>query len=304
MNRAGLLSVAALACMACSLLEFSDPTLAGGADSGSAGTGGATGGTAGTTGGTAGTGGAAGVAGTAGSGGTGGQLPISQDIMLWLDANDLGAGTGIGEWPDRSLIEPYPVQGALAQQPVRIDDNGRPGALFDGIDDHLRLRTGFSDFTRGLTFFAVVRFDSLAASGGCAQLLQLSTGIEMNDISFQDDGDGKFLLEVQDVVLPTPPSTLSIGDRVLLAARVTPNPTVSAEISMNNTPITARNDQFIPALASRDQNYLGDGLYTSCGSFHGIVHEILLYGRALDPGETSLVNAYLQQKWSCCGLGP
>jgi hypothetical protein len=324
MTRAVLVGFVVLTCGACGLTDFDEPKLAGG-DPGSGGT--ANGGTSSggtiTRGGagTAGvnslaTGGAPPQGGAGARGGAGGiqggasGMPPTDGLLLWLDANDVqgSPGDGVREWPDRTLQQPYPVEGALAQQPVLVDDGGYRGVAFDGVDDYLRLRNGFADFTAGLTYFAVLRFDSLVADGSCQPLVQLSNGvangIEHDDISIQDDGAGVFFLEVLDSYLPSQTAALGIGTRMVLGVRIDPTAPVSAELYRDNSTLTGVIGNYIPALTPRTQNYLGSGLYAGCTTFHGVMFEVLLYAHALAPVEVNQVDAYLQQKWECCGLGP
>jgi hypothetical protein len=325
--RRAVLVCAALTCGACGLTNFDEPKLASGGSGGTSTGGTSAGGTV--SGGSAGMGGVRsfvtggappqGGVSTRGSSGAGiggdnpggaAGMPPTDGLLLWLDANDVQGvpGDGVSEWPDRTLLQPYPVEGALAQQPIVVDDGGRRGVAFDGVDDSLRLRNGFADFRAGMTYFAVVRFDSLAAEGSCQPLIQFSNGVsgtvENDDLSIQDDGSGTFFLEVLETYLPSSPSALDIDTRMLLGVRIDPSDPVSAELYRDNVTLTGLIGTYIPRVIPRTQNYLGRGLYTDCTTFHGVMYEVLLYGRSLAPVEVNHVNAYLQQKWQCCGLGP
>jgi hypothetical protein len=271
----------------------------GGSTSGAAGA--DDGGTAGTRGGTAGaaTGGASGEGGSAGTGPT---LPVMQGLTLWLDAASLTDEDGpLTTWPNRATSgESDATQPVEAERPELTTIGTRRGVSFDGTR-FMVFESGFSNFNAGLSFFTVTRF---VPRVGCDELLQFSTGLEMNDISFQADIDeldapGVFLFEVFNESTSTSAGLLGGADPQLISVVATPPD--DAKIFLNDIVAGGEtNTGFLPVNVSRTRNFLGSGLYASCDPFRGVVFELLLYNRALTPEDRALVSAYLQEKWNCC----
>ncbi len=310
---------------ACSILAPSDDELSGGGKAGSGGSGGtgaggtgasganggsggsgAIGGNAGATsgGGVSGTGGASGASGggpggASGSGGTGAtgggtSIPLS-DLELWLDATQglPAPGMAVTTWPDQSGSSHNAVQPSASARPVAVTVGGQSAVSFDGTDDFLSLPAGFSDYTKGLTAFAVFRLDAVSF---CPPIFQLSNGEEVDDISLQiennampyyevyDDGIGGGFITTSEQTMLTVVHNASLG---------------SAGIFINGLGV-AQKTVPLPSSGLRSFNAVGKGFYASCNTFPGLMYEILLYSRTLSPVEVTQVQQYLAQKWGCC----
>ncbi len=57
----------------------------------------------------------------------------------------------------------------------------------------------------------------------------------------------------------------------------------------------------VPVDEARNQNFVGRTLYQNCPTWAGEIAELIFYARALEPSERQSVEAYLEQKWGCCG---
>jgi hypothetical protein len=53
----------------------------------------------------------------------------------------------------------------------------------------------------------------------------------------------------------------------------------------------------LPRTVERGQCFVGKTLYTGSVPFNGTLHELLIYARALSPGETQGVELALKQRW-------
>jgi hypothetical protein len=265
---------------------------AGAAGAGDGGAGSSQGGTAGTP-----------AGGTGGDGGTSGQGPtlrVTQGLRLWLDAASLAGAGPISTWPNRAAGESDATQPLSTRRPILGTVDSHPGVTFDG-NRWMTFGEGFEDFSAGLTFFLVARFD---APGICTEIFQVSNGQEVDDISVQSDvmlsDPGVLLFEVSNANVGTDPGVL--GGTNLMLATIVVGPPEDASISIDG--ITARSGEdplFVPATVSRSQNFLGSGLYLNCDPFQGVIFELLLYNRTLSTEDTALVNGYLEEKWNCCG---
>jgi hypothetical protein len=97
------------------------------------------------------------------------------------------------------------------------------------------------------------------------------------------------------------------GPRVLdttipMLATIVVRPPESAFLFLDTLQGAMQTDPlFVPDSIGRIENYLGSGLYDNCDPFEGVIFELLLYNRGLSEEDVALVNAYLQQKWECCG---
>ncbi len=268
-----------------------------GASSGAAGAG--DGGTAGVgEGGTSGT--PTGGTGGSGGGGSGPTEPVMTGLKLWLDAASLPTEGALATWPNRATAgEPDATQPSPVIRPEVATFAGRRGVSFDGTQ-WMNFAEGFSDFSGGLTFFLVARFD---APGVCTEIFQVSNGQEIDDISVQSDvavtDPGVLLFEVYNTNVETGPGVLGGTDPML--ASIVVRPPEAASIFINTVPGGMKSDPFfVPATIPRTYNFLGSGLYMNCDPFEGVIFELLLYNRGLSQGDVALTNAYLQQKWECC----
>jgi hypothetical protein len=236
-----------------------------------------------------------------GGGGAGPTLPVTADLRLWLDAASLTSTGPLATWPNRAENgESDATQPELAQRPVLATVDARPGVTFDGTQ-WMTFAEGFENFSAGLTLFVVARFDD---PGFCKEILQVSNGVEIDDISFQThmvvNAPGALLFEVEDPILFTGPGIIGGPNPALATVIVTP-PDSTAILVDTIAAATKTDPLLVPETVARTQNFLGSGLYLNCDPFKGVMHELLFYDRGLTPADVALVNAYLQQKWQCCG---
>lgn len=302
-----LLLALALCFAACAGEEFTQEASgagAGGATGGASGSAGAPSGGVGASGASGGiggkpSGGAGGVAGAA-AGGTGGGAPVPlQGLVLWLDA-EVGVGlvgSNVDVWKDQSGAGHDAAQSTAAARPVLKPKaiNGRPAVEFDGSDDELRLPTGFDSFNQGLSFFAVV--DSYE-SGSCPPVLQLSNGIEIDDISFQRQDAAQWQYEVANEWSIGSTNLFPIQKDVLVGVVHEPSGSVTLWGGMAGSMSEVGPNMARPKTVPRSQNSIGGGLYVGCSRHKGLIGEILLYNRSVTDAERPQIFAYLTTKWA------
>jgi hypothetical protein len=265
----------------------------GGASMGGASIGGATlGGRAGATSGGAGAGGRGGLGG-------GGNEPVSTDHLVYWFSADVGvtqSGGVVSRWSDRSPNAADAAQLTNATRPVlaTLGATQLPAIRFDGVDDYLGLPPLTASFTQGVTFFAVAR---AVASPMCMSLMQLSNGSEIDDVSF-DWHEGALQYEVFNEYLIGQDDAFGVGESRLLGVTEATAGNVTLWVNGLSTGV----GQFeLPATVARNQTFIARSLYLNCPTFGGEIAEILLYARALPEDERRTVEAYLQNKWLCCG---
>jgi len=220
-------------------------------------------------------------------------------LLLWL-AGDRGVHLvdgAIDRWADQSGNGMDALKSIANERPKPTPTlAGRPNAvLFDGVDDDLSLGAGFADFAAGVTIFAIA---NQSADSDCSSIIQLSNGSEVDDVDF-----GRFrassTYEVLDGTVTGVSGAFAIGQDVLLD--VVHRPDLTVDIRINGEFSNGSQHVALPAPLSRSKNFIGRSLYSECSPFAGKIAEILLYARALSNTEVLQVEAYLRQKWGCCG---
>ncbi len=235
--------------------------------------------------------------GAGGDGGQGGQLAAipTDGLLLWFDS-DQGLTVedgGVVSWRDISGNNLGAGQAQAGSRPTLGAIAGRPALSFDGVDDSLNLAVIDADLSTGLSLFAVVQRDDIVLD--CQPVLQLSNGEEVDDVSFQLTSEAGLLYEIDGSYL-TAPSSVSADTPTLLGFHHEPP---NAEIRVDGVGFAFGPFVEVPAIV-RGLNLIGDGLYSGCSAWSGLIGEILLYARPLTPEEITEVQTYLQTKWSCC----
>jgi hypothetical protein len=220
--------------------------------------------------------------------------PVTQGLLLWL-RGDLGitAASGtVSSWADQSGNHLDARQPDPLGQPMwtTVGLSGRPAVVFNA-DNFLSLPGGFTDFSRGISIFAVAAITDAAS---CVDIVHLSNGPEIDDIAFGRH-DGRVLYEVLDGVLHG--DVFPLGRAKLMSVVHGADGSVSLRLD-GAGPSTGTFD--LPSTAIRTSNVIGRSLYADCGSVHGGIAEVLVYRRALDDSERGMVEGYLQTRWDCC----
>ncbi len=232
-----------------------------------------------------------------GEGGEPGEVapPVpTEGLLLWLRA-DRGVKQVEGrvvEWEDGSSSGNDALQTADNAQPAFVTEafGGRPAVAF-GENQFMRLPAGFSDFSKGLSAFAVGSFEEMTT---CTAVFHLGNGPEVDDIEL-GQWMGDYLYEVGEQY---PVSDLFAFDTPALMALVH-RPTTSVEMRWNQD-LAANPTVPLPAAVERADNVLGKSLYPDCSSMNGKLAELILYDRAVSDQELVAIEDYLQQRYACC----
>ncbi|HEY4106748.1 MAG TPA: hypothetical protein VGM44_22765 [Polyangiaceae bacterium] len=234
------------------------------------------------------------IGGNGGMGGVTNSSPVpTLGLSLWLRA-DQGVtqkNNLVQEWLDQSGQHMDAIQSAANVQPTFKNDglNGKPALDFDGMADFMKLPAGFADFSQGLSMFIVAN----ATDGSCASMLEMSNGSEVQDISL-GLYQAAWQYEVEDddaaggVIDPMNP-------RPALIAAIQ---SASGDVELRQNSNLIDQEQFTAAeVVLRQDNFIGQTLYASCGYFRGQISEILVYDRAVTDKEVLAIEGYLEDRW-------
>ncbi len=285
-------------------------------------------------GGSNGVGGAEGAGGAGGAGGTGnvvceeGFLDRNRDaadgceykatiptpgLALWLsadfDVHEAPAG-GVERWLDQSSRRNDFGQNFPNNRPSLLPTglNGNPAVFFGGDGSGDRLQSApflfVGNFSAGFTFSGVVRRDApgnrdtiidMVVSGGehDGKNIYMSQRNELNDMWFGSE--------------PFPVSNVTVSDAGLYTEGVAHLVTIvvaPGKLRFRFDGVEAATvEETIPILPPSEQlsAMLGANIAEQTETFHaGLMAELIIYERALDDGELSLVEQTLQDKWECC----
>lgn len=296
-----------------SVMAGGSPDKAGSESGGSAGTGGIGGGggrPGGGSGGQADNAGAGALAGSGvggvptvgGVGGSGGmplnELPVpALGLELWFDAQHgiTQADGGVSLWKDRSPFARDANQGTASLRPTLVAQglNGKPSVVFDGTDDYLDVPTLTGNFSAGIAIFLVGQTES---SDHCMAYFEMCNGTEVDDVHL-GFWEARYLYEVADPYLSVQMGQVLATPELLVAVQEP-----SEDVKFRRNGVLVGDSKFaLPVVKPRQRVYLGKTEYGGCTTLSGRISEMLLYSRAVSAEEQQQVEAYLQQKWACCG---
>lgn len=226
--------------------------------------------------------------------------PPTEQLLYWFSA-DVGTTVedgGITAWKNRAGNGMNAVQEQASMQPKLTQATLVPVPLlsFDGVDDHLELPELDANFEAGLSVFVVA---VASATNTCAAFIELSNGIEIDDIHLGAHGNTA-LYEIYQTVLQSEEGSFPIADMRLIEAHHGPSldqPPVELRINAGQAGSTV---MLLPATVPRSWNYLGRTLYETCATFSGELAELLLYSRKVTFDERTAIELYLREKWQCC----
>jgi hypothetical protein len=218
----------------------------------------------------------------------------------------------VSRWEDRSGSGRHLTQATLSKRPAFITNvlNGKPGILFDGVDDFLSMLTGLNIFQNvsGATMFAVIKTGTLSTSSQI--LIQASNGLVAENVRAalvvagsstpkairvagrRLDSDSSVTVE-DSTGLSDNTGYVATGilDYANSNAYVYRNGTLGGSSTSFQTDGNTSNTASIGAAIGA--NPLGASPLIS-----SYILEIVIYNRALSAGERSRIEKYLGRKYS------
>jgi concanavalin A-like lectin/glucanase superfamily protein len=234
-----------------------------------------------------------------------GVLPTDGRLLL-LSADELAYlldnGDVVTQWTD-AFGSPLSAFVEESNAPTFVADaiSGHAAVRFDGQADHLRLATGFADFTAGMSLFVVARPSALQAG---AKLVLLGNGAGQANLALGRHGDSAALQYFTTnssghYAWFATDNALSVQEAALYAVVQeggAVDSQVAATVSKNGA-VMGSNAVYVPPVEGRGSNYIGKSYWASDGYFQGDIAEIILYNRALPVDEQAAVRAYLAAKY-------
>jgi hypothetical protein len=232
------------------------------------------------------------------------------DLLLWLEADEgiTEAGGYVSEWADQSAQGNDASQPDPASQPQAVPAaiNGLPAVRFDGTASFLNLPAGFSDFTKGLSAFIVVR-PMQSSPPHAARFFDFapSYGSLSDSILFVRYGsyDDQLFYQTYSAGTPGPEVTVSSGvtndtwQRLgVVAQGGSALSETKATLYRDGAPIVT-GAVYVPSLSTRGSCLLGRSNYASDSLLHADVAEVILFARAVTEPERQGIDAYLSSKW-------
>jgi hypothetical protein len=215
-------------------------------------------------------------------------------LSLWFmgDRGITANGALVSGWADQSPARQDATQTTESLMPKQVASGGMTLIEFDGMDDGLRLPTGFANFSAGTSFFAIVE---ALASTRCEGILSLSNGDDTDDIEYERDSQQALYYEVLAEWVQGSLAAFEANRRLLLTVIQAPDGSVDARL---NRVRSGSGKIGLPAAVTRTQNYVGKNTYDECPtSFTGRIGELLFYGRGVSAAERDRVESYLVEKW-------
>jgi fibronectin type 3 domain-containing protein len=211
-------------------------------------------------------------------------LNDSEPVLLWNDASSGQMATAAAEH---------------APSYVAVSAGGRPAVRFDGSSDYLKLDSGFSDFTSGLSIFVVGRFNS-ETSG--SKLLVLGNGASNDNISVGRAGGSSGLQYVtfngEAATWLDAPVGIQTGAAELyeIVQQGGAAGSQSQGRIYKNGSEEGASSFFVPNVVTRSDNYIGWSVWGD-ELFAGEISEVIVYNRALTEAERLQVEVYLEEKY-------
>jgi hypothetical protein len=225
--------------------------------------------------------------------------PIPQEgLELWFRV-DHGVMTeddgAVAEWQDGSPHLRHALQTAVNYRPrlqaAALGD--KPGILFDGEDDYLKLPTLDADLSSGLSIFLVMQKEG---EDYCAGYFEASNASEVDDVHL-GEWNNSLNFEVEQQYLNDTSFPL-LHDLPQIAVAVQ-RPNQEVQVRSNSQGVGEGPINLPPQVMMRGEVFIGNTLY-DCPTFRGRMGELLLYSRAVSDEELLEIESYLQQKWGCC----
>jgi len=222
-------------------------------------------------------------------------------LSLWLNAGTASvSGTVVTGWTDQSpaALVATPYSSGTPPQLITDPKTGQPAVSFDGSSDYFQLPAGFSNFSSGLTSFAVFNPSSTANWGrmydignGAASdnlvLAQYGTNFTMAALNVS----GSTFNEIpgsNELALNTPQEYTTLQDGA-----------TSLKLFQNGNLVGQNNSILALNNLTRSSNYIGKSNWTANPDalYQGNISEILIYNRPLSSIEQQEVEVYLANKY-------
>lgn len=230
----------------------------------------------------------------------------NNDLLVWL-RSDIGvadSSSSVNLWADLSGTANDASQTISAHQPTNVDDvvNGYSAVNFGASGQFLQFPSGFSDFSQGATFIAVVK-PSVLASGSV--ILDLGNGSASDNLGMKESstagGLQSFVYNGSTASGVTAVNALSAGQFQVIS---------SVYDGINTATIFTNGVQQAQSTAMSTSNNLARAANFLCQAggggdyFQGQICELFIYKKALSLSQRSIAEAYLLGKYQILNQVP
>jgi hypothetical protein len=231
--------------------------------------------------------------------------PVLSDLLVYLDAGNPESYSGVPEngllfHYDPSNSNSYPGSGtALTDLSSYGNEATLEGGVtfssdiftLDGTDDYIDLPSGFSDFSNGLSFFAVANF---GVASDWERLFDFGNGASSNNILFARQGTTDDLVfEIYNG--STSRGLASVTNGVLNSTLAFYGVTIdgtSCRIYRNGALLSTISYPYLPNDISRTNNYIGRSNWSADNYFETQIGPIGMYNRVLSNAEMNSIYNY------------
>jgi hypothetical protein len=225
----------------------------------------------------------------------------TERMVLWLKADagvTLDGSGNVSQWNDQSGYGRHATQSASGQRPgfIANDQGGNDAVLFTGSSRHLRLPSGYADFSNGVSIIAVGKATSVANFG---RLISFSTGQGLDPIEFGRFGENPELFTLLDNGSTGTLTSSSTGaappDALYHTFTTTYDPSRSEiDFSLDGA-VTTSSLSISVENKLRTMNYIGASAW---GDYWlGSIAELIVYDSAISQAERDKVELYLAEKY-------
>ena len=233
-------------------------------------------------------------------------------LALWLDAADPGTllsdvgtlatpGTAVRQWSDKGPNGTPATQAATAPRPVYTTVGGLPAVQFDGVDDALTVAApGLLAGAPGATAFLVLR--SAAVPSGYVRPLLIgtpsgTTGFSVNRAATDLPQTNARRRDADGIATVTAGSA-SVPNAIDVECHFLDLASNSAGIRRNGSDVASvANVLTVGAFDATGSSTVCVGSNGGGNVLAGALHELIVFARALSPGERLSVERALRAKW-------
>ena len=238
-------------------------------------------------------------------------------LQLWLDSTQPDAFTldgqnHIEQWKDVSGNEHHAIQTNTADRPVISSNlqNNIAGVFFNYSTNRPLLITDYVPLADdSLTIFIIAKRVDVSQSygGGSVYKTMLSSGrpdsstTETGKVNISENRDTGQVQTVAHKVnaYNAPAGFMHDGKAHLITSQVNPDAAPGYVLGRADL-ITEEKDERDPFATANEMlpMQIGGALSTSTRRFWGTIYEVLVFDRALDDTEITLIETYLNSKWT------
>lgn len=227
-------------------------------------------------------------------------LPFPSLLLSWYDAQDPAGnniqpsnGTALSLWYDKAVNNYSASQGTVNRRPIFTSNvlNGRPGILFDGLNDCMFLSTEYTLPTTW-TGFGYVQPTNATQGGGMIMATLSNVGGQFQLMRYQGDlgriSSWNSSLASANISTTTSPIIWTIRQKT----------SVTTGSSWRQNSVNLVSATTTTSTATFKFGSIGALDINASAPFQGYMFELLVYSTNLSDANCLIVENYLRKRWS------